>query len=347
MSVADSVKSIQLDIDQELRRFLSSRQGPLYKMMEFELGWIDEQGFPLSALPEIDSYLHGSLCLMVSNALGGNLKQSMCSALAVELVHHFSLIHDDIKDGNPQRKTRSSLWWIWGPGQAINAGDGMHALARLALFELTNQKVSSELVIDGITLLDHACLLVCEGQYEDIVYQEKVRVNEESYFKMVNNRTGSLFGCAAELAGLLAGAPQNVRDSLHKAGVAFGICLQIHEDCQSFFVDTSNSSLSTSILNKRKRLPVIFAFEQGNQHVISELGVLYLKRVLSPDDIPKIREILRSVGALEYCLNKAEQYKKESLDFLTEAGLNPDGINNILSLIETTQDNNKNGEPNS
>ena len=343
MGVTDNIKSIQLNIDQELRRFLGSRQGPLYKMMEFELGWVDEQGVPFSGLPEADSYLHGSLCLMVSNALGGNLKESMCSALAVELVHHFSLIHDDIKDGNPQRKNRSSLWWVWGPGQAINAGDGMHALARLALFELTNEKVSPEQVIDGITLLDQACLLVCEGQYEDLVYQEKVRVDEESYFTMVKNRTGSLFGCAAELAGLLAGEHQNVRQSLYQAGVALGLCLQMHEDCQSFFVDTSNPSLSTSILNKRKRLPVIFALEQGNQSVIRELGVLYLKRVLSPDDIPRIREILGNVGALEYCLTKAEHYKKETLDHLAVAGLNSDAINNILSLIEAIQTNTKNG----
>ena len=114
-------------VEGELRDLFSTRQMPLYRMMAYHLGWEDEQGNAREPAPAERS--HGVACLTACYAAGGDQEVGLPAAASVELVNSFCQVHDDVQGGHPKRHDRDAVWWVWGPAQAINTGDGMHALA--------------------------------------------------------------------------------------------------------------------------------------------------------------------------------------------------------------------------
>jgi len=128
-------------IEEELRQVLfipDQRLGPFYGMMHYHLGWTDES-FQATRSQAGGKRLRPLFCLLACQAVGGEPQQALPAAAAVELIHNFSLLHDDIEDNSPTRRHRTTVWKIWGEPQAINAGDGMFALAHLALQRLSEK----------------------------------------------------------------------------------------------------------------------------------------------------------------------------------------------------------------
>ena len=121
--------------DRALRDLFSERSFPLYRLMGYQMGWLDESGLELPS-PVDQTRLHASLALAACEAVGGTVEQAAPAGVAVEMLHQFVQVHSDIQDGIPERYGRDTLWWVWGPAQAINTGDGFHALARLQLMQL-------------------------------------------------------------------------------------------------------------------------------------------------------------------------------------------------------------------
>ena len=117
-------------LEKELTVIVTSRDIPLYDMMAYHMGWQSAPGIDDPPIPQ--QRTRGVLCLLACRAFGGASSDAIPAAAAVELVHSFTEVHDDVQGGLPQRDGRDALWWVWGPAQAINAGDGLHALARLA-----------------------------------------------------------------------------------------------------------------------------------------------------------------------------------------------------------------------
>ena len=307
-------------IETSLRATLQDRSEPLYRLMEYHMGWVDEHG--LAQAPPSAPRLHASWCLLTCSLLGGDVQRALPAATAVELVHHFSLIHDDIQNGNPERDRRPAVWWHWGPGQAINAGDGLHALARLALFRLSCADVPHEAVLQATRILDQACLALCEGQYTDLVFQDRIDVTRAAYMRMAEARTGALIGCAAELGALLAGASDETQTAVATAGRKLGLALQVHRDVGNLW----GRAATGDILNKSKTLPVVYALEKGDLRTKRGLGTLYLKRVLEPTDVPGLLTILDGVGSREFCQQVVHDTFEEALALLEQQGLSPSAV---------------------
>ena len=139
--------SAEGEMNAVLRDFVESRTLPLYEMMSYQLGWGREEGEAVSLGPP--PRLHGGLTLAAAFASSGDYGPAINHAVSVEMMNSFWLIHNDIEDGNTERAGRPSVWWNWGPAQAINAGDGMHAMARLALFRLSEEDVDPKRVASG------------------------------------------------------------------------------------------------------------------------------------------------------------------------------------------------------
>ena len=149
-------------LSKSLRHVFDSRDLPLYGMMSYHFG------FHESEIEFSPDYLHGVSLLLVSEFFGSSPDVAMSAAVALELINGFCEIHDDVQSGRPSRSGRDSLWWVWGPAQAINAGDGMHALARMELLLLPEKGFPSELSYQAIKLLDQATLKSCEGRFRDL-----------------------------------------------------------------------------------------------------------------------------------------------------------------------------------
>ena len=327
------LENMQAEIDANLRGLVVNQSEPLYRMMEYQLRLIDEQGVPKPVSSE--PYLHGMFSILLFSGLGADRSRIMPAALAVELAHHFMQVHTDVQDGDPKTPEKHSVWWIWGPAQAINAGDALHALSRLSLFGLTEKGFDFDQVLGTIKLFDTACLELFEGQFAEIKFQDQLTVSEAQYIRMTERRAGALFGCAFELPALLAGLTADSIDKSRTAGQKIGLAFQLHEEIQQIWGASASTLPSSHLLNKKKCLPIIHATEVAPIQLKRELANIYMKRVLSKEDIPSLQDILDSVGAREYCQDKLEQALAAAFDLLTTLELNHEDMDHLMGLIKT------------
>ena len=321
-------------LEEELRLSFTGREGLLYDMLFYQLGWTDERGEPLSGSP--NERLHSLLSLLSCEAILGEYEPALPAAAAVELVHNHSLVHKDVQSGSPNRGQRSSLWWIWGPGQAINAGDGLHALGRLALMRLKEQGLAMSRVMDSLRLLDQACLSMCEGQHMELAFQEKLDVGVKSYLKMAEAKTGALMSCATALGALVASDDRDLVGAFQEWGRNFGMAYQISKDVEELWGNARREDPSPQVLNKEKLLPIVYAFESGEPRTKRELGTIYFKRVLEPQDVEGVLNILDGVSAREYAKEQVETYCQRATDCLANVELSAWGREEFNKLCRST-----------
>ena len=339
MSLPTAFNRFRDQIETEIKSLVLEEGFPLYRMMGYHMGWLDEYGE--AAEVESGKRIRPTLSLLACEALGGDVKAALPAATAVELVHNFSLIHDDIQDGNSERHNRPTVWWVWGPAQAINAGDGMHALARLALLRQTGEGMSPERTLKAVGLLDQACLRLCEGQYLDLTYQERVDISQDAYFKMVEGKTAALISCAAELGAVMSSAEEPVVQAMAQFGAKLGTAFQIRDDILDLWgQQDTGKPLAGDILNKKKSLPIVYAIENASGAERRTLGDVYFKRVMEPEDIDKIIEVLQTLGAREFCQAKADALCDEAIQSLKDAGMTSqqsEGLEALARFIVTRE----------
>ena len=215
-------------IDRELRQILESRTDPLYLLLKYHLGWVEASG--ISARNDTGKLFRSHLCLLACSLCGGDVERALPMAASLELLHNFSLIHDDIQDQSELRRGRPTVWAIWGAAQAINAGDGMNSLSRISLLRLAEAGVEPTDQVECLRLLEHACLLLCEGQYLDIAQQSTTLVTELEYISSARRKTGALLACALESGAFLGGADPAVRQDFRGIGFDLGLAYQIQDD---------------------------------------------------------------------------------------------------------------------
>ncbi len=319
-------------LEEEIRESIAGEDGLLHNMLLYQLGWMDEQGTPLSG--PSGERLHPTLCLLSSESALGDYRPALPAAAAVELVYNYTLIHEDVQSGSPNRGNRASVWWIWGPGQAINAGDGMHALARLTLMGLLEKGVPDSRVLRAMQLLDQSCLRMCEGQHLDLVFQEKLSIGIDNYLTMAAGRRGALTSCAMGLGALAVTEDEGTLEAFKRSGECLGIALQIAEDVKELVDSTTGDQPAASVLNKRKLLPIVYVLEKGDIHTKRELGTIYFKRVLEPDDVKQVIAILNEMSALDYARGRAREYTQLAVDALAEVHLTATGREQLQNFCQ-------------
>jgi geranylgeranyl diphosphate synthase type I len=302
-------------------------------MMAYHMGWVDNPA--MSSAPRWMERSHGVLCLLAAQAFGGDADSAVPAAAAVELVHNFTLIHDDVQGGQPQRANRDAVWWVWGPAQAINAGDGMHALARLALLGLQERGVSPETTFAAVQVMDECSLLACEGRFMDLEAQERIDVMVNAYLKMAEAKTGSLLAMALRMGALVGTGNQDAQQAMNDCGNSLGVAMQIRADLRELWPagGAGDSSTGNEVLNKKKLLPVVYALEHAEVSQKRRIGEVYFKRVLDAEDAAKLRDILEDMGVREKCEAIAGEYRARSLDALAGCSL-PAGRDSLAEYID-------------
>ena len=333
MTSPPTVDELRARVDAELSGIVTSREMPLYHMMSYHMGWSDQQG-----RPEISGgrdHTHGVLCLLACGAAGGDLKAALPAAAAVELVHNFCQIHDDVQGGKPQRDNRDAVWWVWGPAQAINAGDGMHALARLALFLLKERGISSATTFQAVQLLDEASLRACEGRFLDLEAQERIDMAVDAYMNMASRKTGSLVSCAMGLGALVASEEEGLLEAMKTSGEKLGLAMQLRADLRELWGDDQpDPTPSPEVMNKKKLFPVVYALDKASISEKRRLGEIYFKRVLESKDVARLREVIAELGAKEECEKLVQQYRGEALSALDAPGVSSQGKADIEGFVD-------------
>lgn len=331
MSYISVLNRYRSHIDKEIKSIIIGHDLPLYRMMAYHMGWLDDQGEPIEM--EIGTRTHATLCAITCEAMGGDIKKALPAAAALELIENFSQIHSDIQEGSPERHHRPTVWWVWGPAQGINAGDAMHALARLSLLRQTKGIISPEQALIAVAKLDTACLKLCEGQYLDLMYQERVDISQSAYFEMVACKTAALMSCATELGALMSNADEKATKAVALYGQKLGMSLQIREDVLDLWgSEKKGMPLAGDILNKKKSLPIIYAIENATGAERRALGDVYFKRVMEMEDLARIIEVLDRLGAREFSEETASAFCQEAIQAIDGASISSKGIDQLSNF---------------
>ena len=318
-------------MEDELRVVFESRKGFLYDVLRYHLGWVDQHGQPQAASAPLN--FQPALALASCEALGGDFRNALPVAASVELIYNFTLVHGDVQAGRADPGDRPSVWWVWGPAQAINAGDGLHALGRTTMMRLTQKGVPAGRVLRAVRSLDMACLTLCEGQYMDLQFQDQMMVTTAAYLDMIGRKAGALASCAAESGGLTAGAGDEACSRLGQMGRNLGMAWQIARDIDDLWGERGDGMTPSNVLNKKKSLPLVHTLENSSVSVKRELGSIYMKRVLEAGDIARMIEILDNTDARQASQAKAQELVDQALAGLEGvSGITKEGMDALATL---------------
>jgi len=294
------------------------------------MGWRDEHGHRCSK--ESGKFIRSTLCLLCCQAVGGNASQAIPAAAAIELIHNFSLIHDDIEDASHERHHRPTVWKLWGESQAINAGDAMFTLAYLALLRLREKGIADAKIAMCAEMLSLACLELCEGQYLDVEYENRLDITVEDYLDMAAKKTAALFAVSTSLGAYVGSRNSDLVDSFCLFGRELGMVFQIHDDILGIWGMEDTVGKSAGDINQRKKtLPVAYGLQNSEGATRNRLGKLYSQKSIEGEDIEEVIKILDDLGARNYAENAAEQYYHKALAHLEATGL---GISSLAPLKE-------------
>jgi geranylgeranyl diphosphate synthase type I len=291
-------------------------QAELFGMLRYHLGWVDALFQPCDA--RSGKQLRPLLCLLACEGCGGGWEQALPAAAAVELLHNFTLIHDDIEDRDRVRRDRPTVWSIWGQAQGINAGDTLFALAQLAMLRLQGRGLPSATIVETTRLFNETCVALTGGQYLDIGFESRSDVSVDDYLAMIEGKTAALVACSCEIGALVAGAPDAQREHLRAFGRHSGLAFQMLDDVLGIWGDSAvtGKPVGADIARRKKTLPLLHGLERS-----AELRSLIAREVVSAADVRRATHLLEEAGSRNYTERLAREHHDEALAALEQADL--------------------------
>jgi geranylgeranyl diphosphate synthase type I len=324
MSLSEVLDHFLPQIETELRDIVRVPHRSLatyYGMMHYHLGWNDDAMQPVPT--RSGKRLRPLLCLLSCGAAGGDPPQALPAACGLELIHNFSLVHDDIQDHSCYRRGRRAVWDVWGTAHGINVGDGLFVLARLAMHEMGRRQVPLDRIQAATLALDRACLALCEGQFFDMAFEDRLDVDLDQYLSMIQRKTATLFAVSAQVGAIVATDRAELIDRFYRFGENLGMAFQIQDDILGIWGDeqVTGKSVATDIRDRKKTLPVVYVLthpvEQTSAEQLSDL-YSHQRDPLDESGIRSALAILERTGALQYAEGMADRYYHQALKSLDQ-----------------------------
>ncbi len=333
------------EIDAEISEIIDERDSHLYDMLRYHLGWMDSKGRVRKR--SNGKAVRPTLCLLVCEAVGGAYQPALPAAAAVELVHNYSLIHDDIQDDDVERHHQPTVWRVWGKAQAINAGTVMRMLANVALRRL---KVSPAKKLRIQNLMDEATIRLIEGQYLDISFESRNDISTSDYIDMVGCKTAALIACAVGSGAELGTGDRKTISSLQEFGWNLGMAFQTKDDILGIWgkKEETGKPSGNDIRRRKKTLPIILGIQRAagpyRKQLLDILSEHSLrvhssdKDNLSEDSVQSIIGILENAGALEETQRITEDYINKALNILDSLSLTTPArqdLDEVVTFLKT------------
>ena len=326
-----------------LRAELDDRPLPIYDSLRYYMGWADVDG--TSKRSAEGKRLRPTLCLLACEAVGGDPATAVPAAAAIELVHNFSLIHDDIEDGDRTRHHRPTLWVVWGEPVAIVAGNSLLAVADLAVYRLGTASAGpktpgtpdiANTVVTAGHILTERYLSMMEGQYLDIAYEGRTDVTVDEYLAMIERKTGALIEGAVELGAFVgSGCIGGVVDGLRAVGGDLGRIFQIRDDVLGIWGGPAlGKPVGADITRKKNSLPVVHVFEHARDAELRELQRIYAKSDIESADVARVLEVMDHLGTQSWCQELAEARWGLARERLASLSLSDSASREFLELGE-------------
>ena len=285
------------DLDQYMQdivsNFLTDETG-YGLMVRYAMGWVTEKDAPYNRMT--GKRLRPTLLLICNETASGKWHNALPAAAAVEILHNFSLIHDDIQDVSDLRHGRPTVWKIWGEANAINAGDAMFALAYTAMQQLKNT-VSTEQALQAWEIFNKTNMELTRGQHLDMRFETLETVLVDDYISMIKGKTAALLAACSQLGAYIATGNLEIANLYHEFGLNIGIAFQIRDDILGIWgkPDVTGKSVATDIVSRKKSLPVLYGLEKN-----AALAQVYQKDNFTDADVQEAVKLLDEVQAQDY-----------------------------------------------
>lgn len=309
-TVPDSLARSRALIHRGLQDAVAKLDPSLASVIAFHLGWRDQEG------NEVDQpggkSVRPTVTLLAAAAVGAPAEDAVPGAVALELVHNFSLVHDDLMDGDRERRHRPTVWALFGSSEAILAGDALAALAYAVLLD-----AGDELGRAAARELTDATLQMIRGQSEDMAFESRIDVTEDEVLKMCAHKTGALIACAASLGGILGRGTDAQVAALRSFGSHVGIAFQAVDDVLGIWGEpgVTGKPAASDLRQHKKTLPVVHALAAPGPEA-GEFAAMLSEGGLTDAELPRALEILETAGSRQWCAGVAERHLGRALDAL-------------------------------
>ena len=302
---------VEEELQRQIARLDQPRLLPFHEMLTYHMGWAKKGN---------DRQVTGKrirplLLLLVNSSCQAKWLHAIPAAAAVELIHNFSLVHDDIQDHSLIRHGRAAVWHKYGMPMAINVGDALFALSNQAAMDLS-RSYSPEIVIRAGTLLNNICLDLTCGQYLDMSYQNRTDMPMDAYWPMIEGKTGALLSACTQIGAILAGVDENSIEQYRLFGLNLGLAFQVEDDIIGIWGDEAltGKSASSDLLEGKNSLPILYALNRKGK---------FAKRwnagAIRPDEVAEITQMLKNEGALDFSRREARRLTDQATVALKKA----------------------------
>ena len=294
-------------VERAIDELLCPEDPDLWVMLRYHMGRVDEAGRP-SSLSQ-GKRIRPSLCMFACEAAGGAPEQALPAAAAIELIHNFSLIHDDIQDGDLQRHHRPTVWSVYGKPQAVQAGNAMRMLADLGVGRLMEEQLATSVAAACSRALSEAYLEMIEGQSLDVDFEGRTDVDTAAYLRMIGLKTGALIRCSMHMGALVGGGDADNVEALARCGRHLGLVFQIRDDYLGIWgsEDETGKPTGSDLRRKKSSLPVVYALERAGGEEREHIHSIYAKEHVDDADVASMMELLEHLGAPAYVQSLAAQ----------------------------------------
>ncbi len=301
----------------------------------YHFGWREVDGTPSEHVG--GKALRPTLCLLTAAATGTDPAAALPAAVAVELVHNFSLLHDDIMDGDLRRRHRPTAWTVFGLGPAILAGDALLTAAFETLTASGNGRAES-----SVRVLSATVLALVDGQSLDLEFEGRVEVGMAECRRMTEAKTGALLGCACTLGALFADARPAQVEHVQAFGERLGMAFQLIDDILGIWGDPeiTGKPVYSDLSSRKKSLPVVAAL-RSDTAAGTEFAELYRRsEPLSQRELAHAARLIERSGARRWSEAQADEQLASALEHLHRADLDARAVEELTALAQlvTTRD---------
>ena len=310
MDTKPLLAAIESELQRQISRLDTPRTKPFHEMLTYHMGWTGE-----GAGPEATGKRVRPLLVLLSCAACGSLwEPALPAAAAVELVHNFSLVHDDIQDNSDKRRGRPTTWVQWGMPMAINAGDALFVMSNQALIDL-KEHYGPESIVRASEILHNTCLDLTRGQYLDMSYEQRSDLAVEDYWPMISGKTASLLSACCYIGALLGGADEARQDGFRAFGNYLGLAFQIQDDILGIWGDEimTGKSAASDLVEGKNSLPILAGLSANGK-----FAARWKKGTIRSDEVQDLARLLATEGAYETAMDASKQMTDLALLSLRE-----------------------------
>ncbi len=305
--------AIESELQRQVARLDELRIHSFYEMLTYHMGWTGEGAGPDATGKRIRPLL----VLLITASYQLKWLRASPAAAAIELVHNFSLVHDDIQDNSDKRRGRPTVWKKWDMPQAINVGDALFVISNQAIMDLAKD-YPADIVVRTARVIHNACLELTRGQYLDMAYENRNDLSIEDYWKMIEGKTASLLSACTQVGAILGSADESNIEQYRVFGRELGLAFQVQDDILGIWGNEAltGKSAASDLVEGKNSLPVLYGISREGK-----FAQRWAASAIRPEEVAEVAQMLVNEGAREYAQHEAQRLTNQALSILEK--INP------------------------